>query len=497
MEPAASTSTSAVSTTNQSLVTLTPSSNLTLSTDAKLKRKVDVLDEDEYIEKLEKIIQRDYFPDIAKLKAQNEYFDAIRNNDQVRIKQLQERFSSRRTDKTMNTPRSPHEFFETPIAEKDNEIAWEEDLVAKNNEREDKKIEKEDAEGIDKLTIDKFLYKFTSEDNASFEEILEESELKLREKHSWMYNAESEHDKKFQDSLHLKQADEQLLAITEGESTSSQMLKRNRKRASVDNWTYKALNAVMFTPDDVALTSEELVERHKMKQREILSRNTRLPPDSLTRTASGGLSIPATLRAVVNKGKVDAQGNELYVNKDKYSFVVTPSPAPGVNESPLMTWGEIEGTPFRLDAADTIVPHTPGPTFKIPDIPIRDELALKMAGEATRKAKEKRNSAVNDLKKLTPKFGSARSVERMDCMSPAAKRLASTKLGIRLGTDKSLKASYTPSPARSISAKSPLVSYDTPNYQETPKEGPSVVTSSLTDNLLNISTHKPKATDYF
>lgn len=25
---------------------------------------------------------------------------------------------------------------------------------------------------------------------------------------------------------------------------------------------------------------------------------------------------------------------------------------PGVGESPLMTWGEIEGTPFRLDAGD-------------------------------------------------------------------------------------------------------------------------------------------------
>lgn len=33
-------------------------------------------------------------------------------------------------------------------------------------------------------------------------------------------------------------------------------------------------------------------------------------------------------------------------------------------------------------------------------------------------------------------------------MSPAARRLASNKLGIRLGTDKALKASYTPSPRR-------------------------------------------------
>ena len=42
----------------------------------KKKRKVKVLDEDEYVEKLEKIIERDFFPEIDKLKARSEYIDA-------------------------------------------------------------------------------------------------------------------------------------------------------------------------------------------------------------------------------------------------------------------------------------------------------------------------------------------------------------------------------------------------------------------------------------
>lgn len=35
-------------------------------------------------------------------------------------------------------------------------------------------------------------------------------------------------------------------------------------------------------------------------------------------------------------------------------MLVTPSPAPGVGESPLMTWGRLDATPLRLDpfAAD-------------------------------------------------------------------------------------------------------------------------------------------------
>jgi protein DGCR14 len=35
-------------------------------------------------------------------------------------------------------------------------------------------------------------------------------------------------------------------------------------------------------------------------------------------------------------------------------MLVTPSPAPGEGESPLMTWGRLDATPLRLDpfAAD-------------------------------------------------------------------------------------------------------------------------------------------------
>lgn len=52
---------------------------------------------------------------------------------------------------------------------------------------------------------------------------------------------------------------------------------------------------------------------------------------------------------------------------DGYGFVSTPAPNPdAIGESPMMTWGEIEGTPFLLDASDRpIVNETPGPIFKV------------------------------------------------------------------------------------------------------------------------------------
>lgn len=37
----------------------------------------------------------------------------------------------------------------------------------------------------------------------------------------------------------------------------------------------------------------------------------------------------------------------------RYGFIATPSPAPGVDESPFITWGRMDATPLRLDPTET------------------------------------------------------------------------------------------------------------------------------------------------
>ena len=73
--------------------------------------------------------------------------------------------------------------------------------------------------------------------------------------------------------------------------------------------------------------------------------------------------FPFHIAALANQGKIGHDGKEILTTTptvNGFKLVGTPSPAPGVDESPLMTWGEIEGTPELLAPS-----MTPGPVFKV------------------------------------------------------------------------------------------------------------------------------------
>lgn len=62
----------------------------------------------------------------------------------------------------------------------------------------------------------------------------------------------------------------------------------------------------------------------------------------------------------------------------------------GVDASPLMTWGTIDGTPFHLDT--DLTPHS-GPAFKMPKAPRREELAHKLVEKTAKANKERKKAA--------------------------------------------------------------------------------------------------------
>ncbi|MEE6521567.1 hypothetical protein FKM82_019834, partial [Ascaphus truei] len=237
------------------------------------------------------------------------------------------------------------------------------------------------------------------------------------------------------------------------------------------------------------------------KPREVLHKNTRFLKDPFSQALSKTqLQQAAALNAQYKQGKVGPDGKELIPQESPkvggFGFVATPSPAPGVNDSPLMTWGELESTPFRLDGSET--PHlekAPGPSFKILEPGRRERLGLKMATEAAAKNRAKKQEA---LRRVTENLASLTPKGLSPSMSPALQRLVNRTSSKY--TDKALRASYTPSPAHagSSSCKTPglLTPTVTPTLGTVSQTPAAPDPTSITDDLLHLPKRR-KASDFF
>lgn len=440
------------------------------------KRKI--LDEESYIESLEKIIQRDFFPDVTKLRAQKDYLEAEENGDLEKMREIAIKYGS---SLSKSTPRSTAPYvtpatFETPEGRPGSPTSMHGKLKMRSGEEG-----KGEEEEKPLPSLDKFLAKTTSEDNASFEQIMELAEDKEKLRHAWLYEAETEYNQRHQELMALPSSEQQALEAG---------------KAGVETWEYKAKNALMYYPEGVK--DEEAVFK---KPRDVLHKNTRFLGDPFSKALNKSqLQQAAALNAQFKQGKVGPDGKELTAHDSPkvngYGFEGTPSPAPGVAESPLMTWGEIESTPFRLDGSDT--PYTErshGPSFKIPEPGRRERLGLKMANEAAAKNRAKKQEA---LRKVTENLASLTPKGLSPALSPALQKLVNRSSSKY--TDKALRASYTPSPAHGGSAsKTPLGGVSTPTGTPTPRPAGTPVSqdpASITDDLLQLPKRR-KAADFF
>lgn len=191
---------------------------------------------------------------------------------------------------------------------------------------------------------------------------------------------------------------------------------------------------------------------------------------------------------MVNRVGIDGNAVSSALEKTMrgYDFVKTPSPHPGVAESPLMTWGELEGTPFRLDGSDTPIRPSAGPSFHICETSKRESIGLALAEKAGERMRNQKAKALETARRNIASPNIRSTLDRLAAMSPAAKRLASAKIGVkdhhlltpspRSTITPNSHKSHTPSPL--VRRKTPLVRTNTPKSQQS--------RSALTDDLLNI-----------
>ncbi|CAI9090151.1 OLC1v1024860C1 [Oldenlandia corymbosa var. corymbosa] len=464
------------------------------SSSLRSSKRPKVLDEDSYAAAIEKIIERDYFPDIPKLRDRLDWLEAVRSGDPVQIRDAQLKILERRrgggggggdggtTSKSRTQTATPGSTFIrqstfTPFGFEDHTGKMND--FSTNTPRDGDSSNGEnlgdgDGEVDVSLSLDEFFRRYTSEDNESFSKIMERVNRKRKERYAHLLEGETEDVKLIEDVKRERVA-------TDGFGTSDQPV------ATLEGWKYTAKNLLMYHPADrgeAPLTEEEIAERLKGLTKEINRTNTRFrgklvdykakeddTVEVLYTPVAGSTPFPMFDRAGDKMKKYDLEDlrktpNKFYVESEKkaengYSFVRTPSPAPGVDESPFITWGEIEGTPVRLEPEDTPIDiggSGDGPQFKIPLPPSRDVKAHSLSREAARKLRERSKMFQKPPLHSPVRGGSASPSGRT--LSPAAQKFVRNAIAKSShGVDESLRASYrgaspgmgTPKGGRSIS----------------------------------------------
>jgi len=135
-----------------------------------------VLDEDEYTAALSHIIARDFFPSLVHLDATNSYLDALETRDPqligASVRNLESINASVRSTRPWQTPS------ETPYGAGPSETPV-------PHERPAKRV-RYDTD----MSLDSFQARYTSEDNASFTQILDDENVQRREKYGWAWDAQ-------------------------------------------------------------------------------------------------------------------------------------------------------------------------------------------------------------------------------------------------------------------------------------------------------------------
>ncbi|KAM5580431.1 hypothetical protein ABKV19_009936 [Rosa sericea] len=441
-----------------------------------------VLDEDTFVAELERIIERDFFPDLAKLRDRHDWLEAIKTRDPVRIRDAQLQIIERRGNKV---PRTSNPNAKTPGSTFLRSCTPLNDFDGKTpktpNAGLPSAVDSGDGDGggvEESLSLDQFVRRYTSEDNDSFTKIIEKENRKRKERYDYLLEGEKEEDVKAIEDVKRDR-------ITDGYGTSDQ------PPSTLEGWKYTAKNLLMYHPADrgeAPLTLEERSARMKSLEKEISRTNTRFHGKMMDRPKEeGGYEVLYPPVAGGTPVILDRDGDKLkkydlddlrktpnpfYVESEKkadngYSFVKTPSPAPGVDESPFITWGEIEGTPLRLDLEDTPldIGGSEGPHYRIPCPASRDEKAYSLSRVAARKLRERERLFPKPPLPSPSRAGSASPSVRT--LSPAAQKFVRNAIAKSSSTvDETLRASYrgaspglaTPKGGRSVSRFSTMKS---------------------------------------
>ncbi|KAL4064935.1 nuclear protein DGCR14 [Scleroderma yunnanense] len=418
----------------------TPEAGPSTQSSRSLNRQ-DILEEEEYTVALSHIIARDFFPSLVHLDATNDYLDALRTEDasliNASVRRLQE-IGSTPVASRQNAPwQTPSE---TPYG-----FAPSDTPVRSPHGRPPSKRPRYDTS----MSLDMFQAKYTSEDNASFTQILDEENKQRKERWGWAWEAqrrvELQRDKmlearekslllqapaagvreKFviepppvaglitsgmekESGQHIPQDNskgKELMSVTTAPQAEDVVVdvlapKKDTRAAGVDAWKFKTRNSLMFPPDaDVSPYDPRSMPKPPAKgqvdPKVIKYGNTRLPEQDDT-DRSQSLSAPSSpTRSRIGAAISGTPHRPRTPPHDNFTLVAHV-PSPSATEmgpstiKQLMTWGTLNATPRILSQSEDPADSLPPPnTFHIPAPSSREALSHRLSANAAKSLRTK------------------------------------------------------------------------------------------------------------
>lgn len=426
------------------------------------KRPPKVLDEDVYSEALSHIVARDFFPGLLETEVQQEYMEALDSNNSNWIREAGRKltqvmtpvpdgrrrrgagtsFTPRRTNTLGDTPRgytgaTPGQ---TPGSQVNNDFAPEQQPEVDVN-----------------MSLGAFQAKYTSEDNESFNTVLDKQNEKRAAKYAFFH-----HGNKLPSARQLAHRARERKLLENGTSTSTALITTNAageerraiaparpsedlnaRPASVDSFPNQQgpRNQFMFGPDSV--------EDRMVTRAQVAEQRSNAPPKSVQYSATRFCTTQAQSEDAVPPSPSMSAIDAAIAGRPKPTETETGyagAETPRVNGYAFV---DAEPTPSELglpvtdeeadaaerEAATALLPQAdeggPNP-FTIHERSKREDLLHRLVEKADvgrRKGgrlEKLRSLGVTPGRPPTPRFASAPSGKRGEYMTPAARMLAAS-----------------------------------------------------------------------
>jgi protein DGCR14 len=413
----------------------------------RIKRPPKVLEEDDYTDALSQIIARDFFPGLHEVQSQQEYLNALESNDEIWIAEAGQKLreamtplpSGRQRRSTRNSRFSTptltpiHAGTATPVVNK-TPVGWSGGATpsgAPGSECATTSRTQNDAIDTARLSLSAFQSKYTSEDNESFNALLDTQNATRRQKHAHLWTPDNKIPSARQ-IAHREREQRMLMQKAEAEAANSgkELVPlvagaTDARPAKPDSWRRtKPDNAFMFhatsvDEDGIDTVAQIKEASSKAGPKGVNYGNTRFTPQALNNESTERCVPPSPSLNTSIIARRDAARDAR--SETEYAGGETPR----VNGYAYVDEDEPENIPEEATAlepsyrdllAGQAGDGTPNP-FKIGEVRRREDLHHRLV---ERDAKRKRLKSAETVR--TPNPGTPGG-SRSGNLTPAARKL--------------------------------------------------------------------------